>query len=384
MIKTYFKIKIIVGDKMKKKELKKNLYMLDGSFAYRGYDWWWHSFTAINEITKEEKAFYVEYFIINPKASPSKVVLGSNGIPSYLMLNVGSWGKNKAQLHRFYPLNEVKIDKKKLHIEGEDFLLTEDHIKGKVNVINPPKEELCDEGKMEFDIKLDKKITYDVGYGTSPLLRKIKAFDMYWHAQGIKTLMEGYVIYNNEKYLVKKDSSFGYSDKNWGRDFTSPWVWLSSSDLVSEITHKRLENSAFEVGGGRPRAFGITFKNKLLIDFVYEGKKIEFNFSKFWTFSKVKFNCYETDETIHWFIEAKKGGYKFNVNITCKKEDMLLINYEAPNGEKKFHRLFNGGNGKGYVELYKNNKLIDRILTSHVGCEYGKYFVEGDNYYLDK
>ncbi len=366
---------------MNKKELKKNLYMLNGSFAKKGYDWWWHSFTGVNEITKEEKPFYVEYFIINPKVSPSKYVLGSDGIPSYLMVNVGSWGKNKAQLHRYYNLDDITIKKNELHIEGKDFLLTENRIKGKVNVVNPSKKELCDEGSMEWDISLDKKITYDVGYGTSSLFRNIKAFDMYWHAQGIKTLMDGYVIYNNEKYLIKPDSCYGYSDKNWGRDFTSPWVWLSSWDLVSEITNKRLENSAFEVGGGRPRAFGITFKNKLLIEFYYEGKKYEFNFSKFWTFSKVKFNCYETDQQIVWFVEAKKGKYVFKVNITCEKEDMLLINYEAPNGEKKFHRLFNGGNGKGYIELYKKDKLIDRIKTSHVGCEYGKYHSEGDDYY---
>lgn len=206
---------------------------------------------------------------------------------------------------------------------------------------------------------------------------------MYWHAQGIKTLMEGYVIFNGEKYVVSKDDCYGYADKNWGRDFTSPWVWLSSWDLVSEISGKRLNNSAFEIGGGRPRAFGITFNRKLLIYFFYEGKKYEFNFSKLWTMPRTKFNCYETDDKIIWQINAKRQFKNLKVHIECDKKDMLLINYEAPNGEKKFHRLFNGGNGRGFLEIYHNNKLIDRIKVNHVGCEYGKYHSEGDNYYLE-
>lgn len=369
---------------MKRKEQRKNLYKLTGNFAKNGYDWWWHSFTAIDEETKEEKAFYVEYFIINPKISPDKYVLGTDGKPSYLMVNCGTWCKSKAQLHRFYNLNDVKINKKKLEIMGEDFLLTEDHIKGKVNITHPEEKELCDAGHMEWDIHLEKQIEYDVGYGTSPLFCSLKAFDMYWHAQGIKTLMDGYVIYNDHKYIISKDTCYGYSDKNWGRDFTSPWIWLSSWDLTSRISGRRLEKSAFEIGGGRPRAFGITFKNKLLIDFVYEGKKYEFNFSKFWTFSKVNFDCQETEDRIIWDVTSKKFDYVLKAHIECNKEDMLLINYEAPDGERKFHRLFNGGNGQGTIELYKKRKLIDSLSTGHVGCEYGKYHSEGDDYYKNK
>lgn len=60
-------------------------------------------------------------------------------------------------------------------------------------------------------------------------------------------------------------------------------------------------------------------------------------------------------------------------DITCEKKDMLLVNYEAPNGEKRHNRLWNGGNGKGTVELWRGKKLIDRIHAENVGCEYGEY-----------
>ena len=61
------------------------------------------------------------------------------------------------------------------------------------------------------------------------------------------------------------------------------------------------------------------------------------------------------------------------VDVTCEKEDMLLINYEAPNGKKLHNRLWNGGNGKGTIRLYRHNKLIDEVYTENVGCEYGEF-----------
>ena len=60
-------------------------------------------------------------------------------------------------------------------------------------------------------------------------------------------------------------------------------------------------------------------------------------------------------------------------DITCEKDDMLLINYEAPNGKKQHNKLWNGGNGIGTIRLYKHNKLIDEIIAKNVGCEYGEF-----------
>lgn len=60
-------------------------------------------------------------------------------------------------------------------------------------------------------------------------------------------------------------------------------------------------------------------------------------------------------------------------DIACEKKQMLLVNYEAPNGEKHHNRLWNGGNGHGTVKLYHRRKLVDEILCENVGCEYGEY-----------
>lgn len=60
-------------------------------------------------------------------------------------------------------------------------------------------------------------------------------------------------------------------------------------------------------------------------------------------------------------------------DIVCDKRDMLLVNYEAPNGKKLHNRLWNGGNGRGTVKLYRFGKLVDDVECENVGCEYGEY-----------
>ena len=113
---------------------------------------------------------------------------------------------------------------------------------------------------------------------------------------------------------------------------------------------------------------------KLLSAYWYEGKCYEFNFSKFWTFTRTKFDCQETDTQIIWHVEQKTWRNRMVTDITCEKKDMLLVNYEAPNGKKLHNRLWNGGNGKGTVKLYRGKKLIDEVICENVGCEYGEYY----------
>ena len=368
---------------MNKSDLKRNYWMLDGKFARQGYDWWWHNFTAINEKTGEEKSFFIEYFTCNP------ALANQNIKPSYLMIKCGWWGQNARQLHRFFEWKDVSVssDKDGYHIFAGtsqcDCSASETHLTGSVDISqedsqNHP-EWMCDSGSMSWDIQVEKKVAFNVGYGAGSLFRKLKAFEMYWHAEGMKSLYSGTITADGEKYIVIPEKSFGYADKNWGADFTSPWVWLSSCDLVSKKTGKRLEDSVFDIGGGRPKAFGIAMNRKLLSDFWYQGKSYEFNFSKFWTFCRTKFDCHETDDKIIWYVRQETTKAVMETSVECEKSEMLLVNYMAPNGTKRHNRLWNGGTGSGSVKLYKktgiNRKpvLLDEIEAHHIGCEWGEY-----------
>ena len=61
-------------------------------------------------------------------------------------------------------------------------------------------------------------------------------------------------------------------------------------------------------------------------------------------------------------------------DVVCEKKDMLLVNYESPDGAKRHRRLWNGGNGRGTIQLYDwRGTLVDRIHAENIGCEYGEY-----------
>jgi hypothetical protein len=154
-------------------------------------------------------------------------------------------------------------------------------------------------------------------------------------------------------------------------------VWLSSNKLFSERKGKYLEDSVFNIGGGRPKVFFVALNRKLLGAFWYEGKNYEFNFSKFWTLSGTKFDCWETENEIYWHVIQTTATAKLDTRIVCEKKDMLNINYEAPTGLKRHNRLWNGGTGTGVLKLYKRSlgkeTLIDTILAENIGCEFGEY-----------
>lgn len=363
--------------------------MLTGSFRKKGYDWWWHSFTAINEKTGEERPFFIEFFLCNPALAADVPVLGqhpdnkaSGKLPSYMMVKAGCWGENHCQLHRFFAWKDVTLQSKApFSVKALDCYVSDTRLKGSVHITDEDNqahpEWMCDSGCMEWNLSIDKKIAFNVGYGASSLFRMIKAFEMYWHAEGMKSLYSGTIILNGEKYIVTSETSYGYADKNWGRGFTSPWVWLSSNHMISNISGKKLNDSVFDIGGGKPKIYFLPLNRKLLSAFWYEGKEYEFNFSKFWTLTRTKFDCKETQDEIIWYVRQENIKAVMETQVSCFKKDMVLVNYEAPDGTKRHNRLWNGGNGTGSVKLYEKKKgkleLVDDISVSHIGCEYGEY-----------
>lgn len=379
----------------------RNSFMLKGGFAEKGYDWWWHSFTARNEKTGEEKPFFIEFFTVNPALGQDEPVFGQlkenkeSGVrPSYLMVKVGCWGEDARQLHRFFGWNQVNINNEiQLHISADNCFCSETRTLGKVEVSEEDAlahpEWMCQAGKMVWDLNIEKKVAFNVGYGAGWPSRELEAFEMFWHVEGMKTEYSGTILWNDEKYIVEKENSYGYADKNWGSDFTSPWIWLASSHLKSKLTGQWLENTCFDIGGGSPKVGPKRFEGIILGGFYYEGEPYEFNFSKFWTLTKNDIKCKETKDKLIWKITQETPIAKLEIEASCLKKDMLLINYEAPDGSKRHNKLWNGGNGVAEVKLYQkvlktknpgsNRKpkfeweLIDHMEAYNMGCEYGEF-----------
>ena len=375
-------------------DITRDAFMLHGPLARKGYDWWWHSFTAQDAQTGEDKAFFIEFFTCDPALAEDEPVLGqlpanraAGKRPSYLMVKAGTWGKDHCQLHRFFAWKDVKLHgDAPYQIEAADCLACETALRGHITITPEEAEKhpewMCDAGDMRWDLTVDKQIAFNVGYGASKPMRDAEAFAMYWHAEGMKSAYSGEIVFNGRRYTVTPEKSYGYADKNWGRDFTSPWVWLASSHLTSRKTGKQLMNSAFDIGGGRPKIYFVPLDRRLLGVFYYESKEYDFNFSKLHLKVKTEFSFEEGKELVHWKVRQENIHAVMETEVFCRKEDMLLINYEAPDGSRRHDRLWNGGNGWGTMRLYDKKdgglEMVDEIDADHVGCEYGEYSVEQD------
>jgi hypothetical protein len=358
--------------------------MLKGRKARYGYDWWWHSLLAKNDSNGELEPFFIEYFVINPALSPDKPVYGQlssnreQGImPSYAMVKAGKWGLGKSQIHNFFASRDFSASTKGMDVKIGANTASEHHLKGalimgKVESDMHP-EYMSDPGNMLWDIQVVSKIPYSVGYGASALFRRLNLFEMFWHVGGMITRYSGTITYNGQTYTVEPDTCAGYQDKNWGRDYTNPWIWLNCNRFKNE-KGELLQNTGLDIGGGNPKVLGKSLGNKILVAFHHEGKLYEFNFSRFF-FQKQEWNCRIDTQKIYWDVVVENKSHVLEVHFSSPRDTMMLVNYENPAGEKRHHSLWNGGYASGDLKLYKKHnkeKVLQLALTGEMGgCEYG-------------
>jgi hypothetical protein len=366
----------------------RNAYMLKGRLAKRGYDWWWHSLVGINRVTGEKQPFFIEYFVINPALGNDQPIFGQlpenqkKGIkPSYAMLKAGAWKPGKAvQIHNFYPIQDFSVTSTPLAVRIGNHTLSEHHLTGSVKLsaqeaANHP-EYMSESGEMSWDLKAEKPLAFNVGFGASPLFRALNAFEMFWHAQGMLTRYTGTIIFNGETFDVTPETCAGYQDKNWGSDYTDLWIWLNCNNFTSRSTGKKLALTSLDVGGAEPVLWGMALPRRLLIAFYHEGNLYEYNFSKIWTKPHQATNCVIEPDKVIWDLNAQNNKSRIKINFVCPRSHMHRFNYENPDGQKRHRNLWNGGWASGTVELYEkvNGKevLVDIFDGDMGGCEYGE------------
>ena len=92
---------------------------------------------------------------------------------------------------------------------------------------------------------------------------------------------------------------------------------------------------------------------------------------------KTDFSFEEHEDEVLWHVRQENIHAVMETEVRCLKKDMLLINYEAPDGSRRHDRLWNGGNGRGIIRLYDKRDgqlvLADEVTATHIGCEYGEY-----------
>lgn len=93
-------------------------------------------------------------------------------------------GINAKQIHNFYGWNEIQINKKAPYsIKAKNCYLCEKETYGEVVLSEEECKEhpeyMSDYGTFKWNLKIDKKIAFNVGYGAGKLFRSLQAFEMF-------------------------------------------------------------------------------------------------------------------------------------------------------------------------------------------------------------
>lgn len=376
-------------------------YVLKGKLRHEGFERWRYVFSAVNNETNQEKKFFVELYMLNPGISPKMVIIGQKSRlalsesdlqyalagtaaaenaneelsvkPSYILVKAGTIGNEGKQINKFIPSSHFSITKNTGVFKAGECQFTSNSLSGSIEVtaqdLRVKPELLCDTGKMDWDIKFDRRIQ------SEPLYNKK---DEFWAPYGAKTVYQGVIHLDGQEYTITSRLSNGYSDKSWGTKTENPYFHLSSAKLTSVITGKSMLNSCFAIKG--------EFDRQLRGMISLEGYYLRIEEKKFINKCSIIYDCSHVPgndggEKIHWSVSIKKGRFVIDIDVYCKTSDLSVRDYEIPQGQRTLMKIIGSGNGSGEIRIYKTSgkdlELLEHANIYDAVCEFGENEIIG-------
>lgn len=370
-------------------------YLLKGGLRRNGFERTRYVFTGINKSTGIQKTFFIELYYVNPLVSPKEPVISqknrienselslqyalnmaagseealvsANILPSYALVKAGIYGTSGKQLNSFNPAESLLFVKAEGAFKTGDCVFGRDAISGKIELSDDEllehPELLCSTGTISWNIHFEKIIEAPPMYSSKSI---------FWMPGGAKTVFAGTIHVDGTEYSVVPRISSGYIDKSWGVEPANPFFHLSSSNLVSAISGKQVLKSCFAVEG--------EFDKRLSIFIDIEGKRIALcGKSLFCKYSELhSWTEMPSDgdgEKLHWTLSIHRKKLVIDMDIYCRTSEMLVCDYEMPQGNKKVLKVLSGGTGFGEIKMFKktgkNLELLEHINVLDSLCEYG-------------
>ena len=225
-------------------------------------------------------------------------------------------------------------------------------------------EYLCDSGMINWDLHYEIRRSFEKGYSS-------KVYS--WLATGVRAVFAGSITIDGKVYNVIPKKSFGYIDRNYGKNNSYPWLHLSSSNLTSIITGKTLQESAFAVQG--------IYNDRVSVIVDFEGNQVVFEANKglssyeaHWNFTQSPEN--DSQEKLHWTISVHNKKYVIDIDVFCIAPLMFVRSFELPEGKRNILKVLSGSTGTGEIRLYKrihkNLELIEHAEIAGALCEFGQ------------
>ncbi len=370
-------------------------YLLKGKLKRNGFEHWRYVFTGINRTTGLQKTFFIELYYVNPLVSPKEPVIAQKSklklskselqyalagtlsaqsageevsvLPSYALVKAGVFGKGGKQLNSFKAAEKLDFFKGEQLLKVENCTFGCDLISGQIEVteteLRAKPELLCSAGKIKWNLHFEKNIQ------CGPLFNRKNTV---WLPSGAKTVFAGSVELDGVEYSVVPRTSYGYIEKSWGLKPVNPFFHLSSSNLTSSISGKFLSKSSFCIEG--------EFENQLCCFVEIEGKKIILAGNTLFNKYSEIHNCTqmpadEEGEKLHWSVSVHRKKIVIDVDIFARTSQMLVRDYELPEGGKKLLKVLSGGDGYGEIKIFKkvkkNLELLEHVRVLDAVCDWG-------------
>lgn len=379
-----------------KPDLSRDLFMLKGALARRGFDCWRHFFFA-EDPNGKRSAFLLEFIAYNPALAVDIPVFShdkngreTGGAPSYLVVSVTRFGEKNSPsqadtIRGYYAKKDITIKNEIPFLLSADVcFLSETRTFGRVQLTEEdaaahPEYQSC-AGDVLWDLKLDKTLTFNCGYQSSIPSRAVELNDLYWHAQGLKTAFRGTLSFCGTKYQVVPEECCGYSDKIWGADFPDPWLFLTCSNFISKKTGRELSDTAFVLAGADPKVGPVNMDFHLVSAVWYEGMPMEFNFAKVWHLTKTGYRTHFHPHHIQLQFVQETPLHKVQGDLSVPIDTMTPLSYEAPGGGLSPEHLCGGCDVSGTLKLYCKKisltnhwrwEKIDELASDDFFIEYG-------------
>lgn len=382
---------------MAKRNIKSKDYKIGFSIFQKksGINFWRFFFPGINQENKEECFFCLEFEVLNPNISENEMLfslsqkkilpedlqsalLGNSSIlneqtntkSSYCSVRLLKLGKKSKQLCQFMSFKEVDFDFKNMEFKIGNKLFTDKSLSGFISIAN------------EDEIK-NKEIFCQQGYATWNLEYKIKESELKgyhndsyrWFPIGVKTDFVGKVNFDGEDFLVDTRTALGHIDRFYGNAYPTELIHIYCSNLISMISGKKLENSAFCIQG--------IFENRISLIGNLENIDISFFANKSQREYNCVFDCVEvpgienySERMLHWSFSLNDKQTIVDIDIFCRLTELNNRIIEKPEGNRNIISLLEGGTGFGEIKLYKKNKKaieqIEHAKLTKVICEFGK------------
>lgn len=364
----------------------RNAPQLTGRRARRGFESWWHQFVARHERTGTEKSFFIEFRVCNPAsgdASPRFGQLRADGTrtpPSYGLVRAGCWGSDARQVHGFYGAKDVHLGVGPVTIAMGTCSLSAGRLEGAVAATAEEAraypELLGDHGRLSWDLQFTPIHAHGIGRAGSDAAKALDLLDTFWHGGGLAAHYSGWIDLDGERYVVDETCGPGYADKNWGREPSSPWFWLASTDITNLDTGEAVQSGAFVASVSRMQLGGLALGRHLTAAFRRGGELLEFNGIGGWGGLRFTTQFHEEGLAGHWRLEASTPTAGLEIEMSCAKAEMLITQHHSPIGGRCHNRLWSGGTGTGTLRLLerRNGQLITvgSFAIGHAGCEYGE------------